>query len=90
MKKVTKTIRAAFERRQPCKVGNTHTDGNAVYLHGNKIVERRDNGVYVSNAGWLSVTTKERLSAFCDVYQRNFNWFINGNIYEGGWVRVAD
>ena len=90
MRNVTKTIRAAFERRQPCKVGNTHTDGTAVYLHGNKIVERRDDGVYVSNAGWPTRTTNDRLSAFCTIWQRNWNTFINGNIYEGGWVRVAD
>lgn len=89
MRKVTKTIYAAFQRRQPCTVGNTRTDGNAVYLHGNKIVERREDGIYVSNAGWSTNTTKERLNAFCNVYQRNFEWFINGQHYAGGWVRVS-
>lgn len=89
MTKTAKTIKAAFQDQRPCRVGNTRTDGNAVYLHGNKIVERRSDGIYVSNAGWFSSTTKERLNAFCSVYQRNSNWFINGQHYEGGWVRVS-
>jgi len=89
MRKVTKTIKSAFERQQACKVGNTRTDGNAVYLHGNKIVERREDGIYVSSAGWETVTTKDRLAAFCDICQRNWNWFINGEKYDGGWVRVS-
>jgi len=89
MRKTTKTIHAAFQDQRPCRVGNTHTDGNAVYLHGNKIVERRADGIYVSNAGWSSSTTKERLNAFCSVVQRNFSWFINGQPYDGGWVRVS-
>ena len=89
MRKVTKTIKSAFMRGDKCTVGNTRTDGKAIWLHGNRIVERREDGIYVNNAGWFSNTTRERLSAFCNVYQRNFNWFINGEKYDGGWIKVA-
>ena len=87
MRQVTNRIANAFASRQSLTVGNTRTDGNHVWLHGNMIVKRAEDGqVLVSNAGWYSNTTKERLSAFCDVYQKNFEWFIAGEKYEGGWV----
>ncbi len=87
MRQVTERIAAAFASHETLRVGNTRTDGEHVWLHGNMIVKRAEDGqVLVSNAGWYSNTTRERLSAFCNVYQKNFRWFIAGQEYEGGWV----
>ena len=38
MRKVTEQIKQAFERGEAKTVGNTRTDGNTVWLHGNAIV----------------------------------------------------
>ena len=45
MRVVEKNIRAAFVNGVPFKSGNSYTDGQAVYLHGNKIIEKRSDGV---------------------------------------------
>lgn len=62
MRKVTKQIAEAFFAQRALKVSNTHTDGQAVWLHGNKIAERRRDGVWISLAGWNTNTTRERLN----------------------------
>ena len=63
MRKVTAQIKAAFEAQTPRTVGNTSTDGQSVWLHCNKIVERRENGeVWATLAGWATPTTRERVN----------------------------
>jgi hypothetical protein len=62
MRTITRTVAHAFLNGTARKVGNTHTDGTTVYLHGNAIVTRKDDGVYVSLAGWNTNTTRERIS----------------------------
>jgi len=67
MKKVSMEIARAFESGKVKKVGNTYSNGKELFLHGNKIAEHRDDGTYISNAGWFSRTTKDRLNALADV-----------------------
>lgn len=63
MRKVTEQIADAFHAQKSLKVGNTRTDGQGVYLHGNKIVERRADGtIWATLAGWETPTTRERLN----------------------------
>lgn len=33
-----------------------------MWLHGNKIVERRDGDIWISAAGWPTTTTKSRIN----------------------------
>lgn len=70
--------------------GNTTTDGKALFLHGNKIAEKRNDGVYISNAGWFTATTKERLNAISGVriYQKSGKWFLNEQPWDGQWIKV--
>lgn len=91
MRKVTMLTCGAFENRQKCTSGNTYTDGNALYLHGNKIAEWRDGELWISNAGWSSVTTKERLNGLrgVSIYQKDYTWFLNGVEWSGEWVQVS-
>jgi hypothetical protein len=63
MRKVSLKIGAAFHTAQKRAMGNTMTDGNAVYLHGNKIIERRADGIYFTLAGWPTATTRERINS---------------------------
>jgi hypothetical protein len=90
MRKVTQQIVDAFLRGQLKKVDNTFTDGVAIWLHGNKIAEKRANGLWISNAGWFSKTTKERLNGLPDVSvcQKKGEWYLNGHAWGGEWVHV--
>ena len=45
MRKVTEQIKQAFNQGTPLKVGNTRTDGQTVWLHGNAIVKRDPDGL---------------------------------------------
>jgi len=49
------------------------------------------NMLSVSNAGWASNTTKERLNGLphVRVQQKNWNWFLNGVEWDGAWTRVG-
>jgi hypothetical protein len=90
MRKVTQQIVDAFLRGESKKVGNTLTDGVAIWLHQNKIAEMRGNGLWISNAGWASNTTKERLNGLPDVSicQKKGEWYLNGHAWRGEWVHV--
>lgn len=59
-------------------------------LHGNAIAQKTKEGVKVCNAGWFSVTTKERLNGIpgVSVYQRKGEWFLNGQKWNGDWTQV--
>jgi hypothetical protein len=62
MRKVTSTIVDAFCNRRPRKCGNTHTDGNIIYLFGNAIAKWEDSKLFITLAGHNTRTTRERLN----------------------------
>jgi hypothetical protein len=63
MRKVTEQIKEAFEQGTSKKVGNTETDGQTVWLHGNAIVKRDPSGLVMATlAGWNTPTTRERVN----------------------------
>lgn len=80
----------AFQEMRSLKIGNTRTDGNSIWLFDNKIVDVREDGVWICNGGWDSATTKERLNGLTGVHivQRGGNWLLNGRQWDGGWVNV--
>ena len=81
MRKVTQQIKQAFERGEAKTVGNTTTDGNTVWLHGNAIVKRDADGlVRWSLAGWNTPTTRERVNGIANagVCQYKFEPVLNG------------
>lgn len=90
MRKITQETTSAFMNRNTRTLGNTMTDGNALYLHGNKIAEWRDGDLYISNAGWTSNTTKERLNGLRNVhiFQKRGQWYLNGTAWDGEWIKV--
>lgn len=60
-----RSIAAAFNNGQSKKIGNYSTDGKAIYLHGNKIVEKGENGeINFTLAGWPTNTTRSSLRDF--------------------------
>lgn len=92
MRKITQTIKEAFENKQSKTVGNTFTDGQAVYLHGNKIIERRGKHIFATLSGWNTPTTRERLNGILNAgfHQKNFEAFLNDKpVDENSWIKIS-
>lgn len=92
MRQITQKIVWAFERRQALRIDNSRTDGTSLWLFGNKIAEWCDNGLSISNGGWNSRTTKERLNGLTGVriQQVRGTWYLNGRAWDGRWINVDD
>lgn len=103
MRKITQQAVNAFNAGGDFSSGNTvvttfesnvPTDGSytEMRLHGNKIAYKNRTGLHISNAGWFSNTTKERLNGLAGVSisQKAGVWYLNGKEWDGEWVRVAD
>ena len=91
MRKITREIVAAFMNRETRRIGNSYTDGTTLYLHGNAIARWDEFGkLWITNAGWKSNTTKERLNGLpgVKIYQKNFDWYLNDWRWNGQWVRI--
>ena len=62
-------------------------------LHNNSIAYRYNDPqrtLMITNCGWFSNTTKERLNALPDVniYQKNFKWYLNGKEWDGNKIDI--
>lgn len=82
MRKVTEQVALSLIRGESRTVGNTSTDGQHLWLHGNLIAQKRDGYVLLSLAGWPTPTTRERLNGILDIfgvrarfYQQNHDQF---------------
>ena len=95
MRKITQESVRNFIDGVPFKKSNMEVsrEGTIYYLklHGNKIAARLADGrMWISNAGWPTNTTKERLNGLpgVRVNQKNFQWFINGIPWTGEPVYI--
>lgn len=94
MRKVTQKAVQCFRNNVNFKQGNTKVErlGNEtrLYLHNNLIAKRNPKGLYITNAGWQSNTTKERLNALPNVsiHQKNWEWYLNGKKWNGKLTKV--
>jgi hypothetical protein len=92
MREITKKIVRAFEGRQDLIVVNSRTDGQSLWLFDNRIAEWRNDGLWITNADWDSITTKERLNGLTgvNIRQQRGVWLLNGRYWDGSWVHVGD
>lgn len=91
MRKITKEIVSAFMNHETKKIGNSRTDGMTLYLHDNAIAKWDAEGrLWVTNAGWWSTTTKERLNGLPGVMlcQKKFTWYLNEEPWNGDWTII--
>ena len=90
MRQITEKIVRAFEERRALKIDNSRTDGDCLWLFENKIAEWRGGNLWITDAGWDSKTTKERLNGLSGVSirQQRGVWFLNGRAWNGGWVNA--
>lgn len=101
MRKITFDAVAAFYNEKPFKRGNTEVEvfictllRKTVYLilHGNTIARLKNGKLTISNGGWSSNTTKERLNGLTGVHiqQKDFVWYLNGEAWNGDWIKIGD
>jgi hypothetical protein len=91
MRKVTKMVSSAFLNGRSAKMGNTETDGTAMYLHGNKIAWWDEAGdLWIITCGWGTVTTRDRLNALwgVSVTQKNWALYLNGEEWDGKPIKI--
>jgi hypothetical protein len=96
MRKITKEAVSAFLERKPFRKSNMSVEEIGgewrLKLHGNSIANIDEIGVLsISNAGWASNTTKERLNGIPGVriHQKNWTWYLNGVEWDGNWKRIS-
>lgn len=97
MKIVTQKAVTCFLNGRNAKFNNTEVvtknELSKMYLFGNLIatLEHNVGGVMkITNAGWESNTTKERLNALpnVNIHQKNFVWYLNGEAWNGEWKQI--
>ncbi len=89
-RKITQESVQKFLDGVPFKKSNMEVsrEGTIYYLklHGNKIAALESDGkMWISNAGWRSNTTKERLNGLpgVSIRQKNWEWYLNGVQWDG-------
>lgn len=66
MRSESTKIARAFLARQKARAARTSTDGESMFLHGNKIAWHCEDGrIAMTLAGWGTVTTRDRLNTLC-------------------------
>jgi hypothetical protein len=95
-RKITNESVDKFLSRETFKKSNMEVDqcyGQfRLKLHGNVIAVLDEfNMLSISNAGWDSNTTKERLNGLPHVriQQKKRVWYLNGVEWNGEWTRVG-
>ena len=97
MRQITKEAISAFENSEPFSKQNTTVkvlpNVTILSLHGNPIAyQYNDPGrtLSVTNAGWQTNTTKERLNAIngVSIQQKDFIWYLNGKEWDGNLIDV--
>jgi hypothetical protein len=97
MKLITKQSIEAFMDARPFKKQNMEVEVlpnvTILKLHGNRIAYRYNDPektLSISNCGWFSNTTKERLNAIpgVSINQKNWEWYLNGEKWNGNLIDV--
>jgi hypothetical protein len=58
-------------------------------LFGNTIAEWRGNKIWITSAGWKTVTTRDRLQILgADLHVRKGIWYLNGVEWNGNWIKI--
>ncbi len=96
MRQITNdSINSFLSRREFTKQNTKVRKLNDKYylkLHNNIIaILYKDDTIQITNAGWFSNTTKERLNALpnVNIVQKNFVWYLNGKEWDGSLTDVT-
>lgn len=97
MRKITKEAVNAFMNAEKFNGSNTKVEVlpnvTVLKLHGNAIAYRYNDPertLSISNCGWPTNTTKERLNGIpnVNIIQRKGVWFLNGEKWDGELIDI--
>ena len=97
MRKITEESVNAFMNARKFKKGNMQVEVlpnvTILKLHGNVIAYRYNDPertLRITNAGWESVTTKERLNGIpgVSIHQKDWVWYLNGGYWDGSLIDI--
>jgi len=97
MRKITEQSVNAFMNAKPFSKQNMVVEVlpnvTILKLHNNAIAYRYNDPertLSITNCGWFSNTTKERLNALpnVNIYQKNWNWYLNGKEWDGELIDI--
>jgi len=97
MRKITEQAVNAFMNAQEFKSSNTRievlTNVTIMYLHENAIAYRYNDPektISITNAGWKTNTTKERLNGIpnVNIYQKKGVWYLNEKEWDGSVIDI--
>ena len=97
MRQITQQSVNAFLNAKKFKKANMEVEVlpnvTLLKLHNNPIAYRYNDPqrtLTISNCGWFSNTTKERLNALpnVNIQQKNFVWFLNGKEWNGERIDI--
>lgn len=97
MKKITQESVDAFMNARKFKKANMEVEVlpnvTILKLHGNEIAYRYNDPertLSITDAGWQTNTTKERLNGIpnVDIHQKNGVWYLNGEEWNGNLIDV--
>lgn len=97
MRQITEKACTAFMNAVKFKSANTEVEVlpnvTILKLFGNEIAYRYndpDRTLSITNAGWMSNTTKERLNGIDGVHiqQKAGEWYLNGNLWNGKIIDI--
>lgn len=85
----TEVLHKAILRNGKFPMGDHFT---VLELHGNEIaaIDSRDGSLWITNSGWQTNITKERLNGIngVSISQVKGMWYLNGKEWDGEWVKV--
>lgn len=97
MKQITNDSINAFMNAKPFNRQNMSVkvlpNVTILKLHNNAIAYKYNDPektLSITNCGWFSKTTKERLNGLpnVNIYQKAFKWFLNGKEWNGDLIDV--
>tara|TARA_R110002050_G_scaffold295579_1_gene454586 strand:- start:67 stop:351 length:285 start_codon:yes stop_codon:yes gene_type:complete len=94
MRLITKESIQAFNQNRNFKKSNMQIiatkESTKLLYQGNTIAIKENNILKITNCGWFSNTTKERLNALNGVslYQKDFIWYLNGKEWDGNFIEI--
>jgi hypothetical protein len=95
MREITRKAYNTFNNKKHFTLANTKVrifNGSPhLYLHDNLIVKEVDGDIYISNGGWNSNTTRERLNPFVKkIRKQGDNLIINEKLnWDGEWLNIS-
>ncbi len=97
MRQISREARDAFQYGRNFKKSNTEvivSDKHiSLSLHGNIIAYKFHDvtrSIYITNCGWFSRTTKERLNALPNVHIHQVDglWYLDGKYWSGELIKI--